>query len=247
MCKDNIRVLVTSGGTRIKFDDVRSLELDYGFDAEPSFGNFSKGGFGWNLCYAMHYMFHPHDFLQFHLHAKDAPTLKDIFVDSYWPIDYFYYEEYAQQLETIMKTQKPHIVFLAAAVSDYGLPKLDGKVSSDQDKIAFELSKLPKLINKVKEWHPDCIQVGFKLLSNVSEDLLVETAIKAGTKAGSDFTIANDLETIKNGRHSVYLVDHSDGSVTQYPVWAKSLIQRFLKKLFEKCDGRKGFKTPEMT
>lgn len=233
-----MKVLITSGGTKIKFDDVRFLEWDFWADGATSvFTNFSKGGFGSRIAYSLLNSHEPEKIQIHHLHGSDAANQNDFGWDknSYFSYPFFDYHEYAEKLENLLKNTQPDIVFLSAAVADYGLPQIEGKVSSDQDEITIKLKKLPKVISKVKEWHPNCIQVGFKLLSNVTTETLIDTAFKAGDKSGSDFTVANDLATLKSGKHSVYLVDHHNRNVDMYPVWCKVMITQFLTALIRKA------------
>ncbi len=217
----NLNVLITSGGTRSKIDDVRHI------------GNFSNGSTGAGI--AEEFLRNNHNVTFFHSHGSKRPYRRFLEIDP--DIDYKseieriekylgQYKSYHDRLnESIFTTFDSYytllndlltrgqnglaydIVILAAAVSDYGVEKFEGKISSDREDMIFKLKRLPKVISKVKEWKPDIYQVGFKLLIDVSDEELIETAYKHGQKNNSDLTVANSLN--KKGKYRVmptYLV-----------------------------------------
>ena len=85
--------------------------------------------------------------------------------------------------------------------------KLDAssKIKSQADLI-LSLKRTPKLIEKFKKLNPECFLVGFKLLKNVSEAELIRVASALSEKNGCDLVLANDMNTIKNGRHEGLLL-----------------------------------------
>jgi len=108
----------------------------------------------------------------------------------------------------------------------YGLPDKDilgGKILacitdctslSDNNKISSELKsplilleRTPKVIGHIKELRPDTILVGFKLLSKVPKDILINTAYALLVRNRCDLVFANDVEGIKEGSHDGYLID----------------------------------------
>ena len=52
--------------------------------------------------------------------------------------------------------------------------------------------------------------VGFKLLDGVSKDELITVAKKLRDKNKCDLVVANDLSTIRNGKHLAYIIDKND-------------------------------------
>lgn len=212
----SFNVLVTSGGTKVPLDDVRFI------------GNFSKGRFGANIVDSIYRLTDDDRGKHYwHLRADDAvkPVLCSPGVfdepppENYHPVWFSTYDQYAAGLEKTLQENKIDMVFLAAAVSDFGTPKVEGKISSDADEMTFTCKKLPKLITKVKEWGgSDLIQVGFKLLSNVDHQTLVNTAFESGKRSGSNFTIGNDLRTLKAKQHEVVVIHHVSDVLEDCPV-----------------------------
>jgi phosphopantothenate---cysteine ligase (CTP) len=199
-----LEVLITSGGTISKIDDVRHI------------GNFSSGTTG--AVIAEEFLRQGHKVHYFHAtNAKrpfrrdmaldplinfeeESTRLKNLYLDfskyqdflEEYPFSTF--QEYRDSLKGIL-TEKPiNVVILAAAVSDYSSEKTNGKISSDRDELVVKLSRNPKIISLVKKWNPDVFQVGFKLLANVELVHLLSTAYEHGRLNHSDLTIANSLD-----------------------------------------------------
>lgn len=202
-----MRVLITSGGTSVPIDNVRSIK------------NFSSGSFGCKL--AKHLLLNGHKVT--HLYAVDAPTPFEFKVDLLKP-----HQDYISQLDALQEFSKNYMknyieekfstfdsyrfkvnilldnfeydsILLCAAVSDYGTSYYDGKISSILsygNVEPLQLYPLPKVIKEVRKKHKG-ILIGFKLLSNVTENELHNAAWKQIDESGSDIVIANILEDIQ--------------------------------------------------
>ena len=81
------------------------------------------------------------------------------------------------------------------------------KISSDMDNLILVLQKTPKIIALFKQLAPEAILVGFKLLNDVSYDTLINTGYGVLTKNDCDFVLANDLKDIFGCQHIGYLID----------------------------------------
>ena len=81
------------------------------------------------------------------------------------------------------------------------------KISSYEPNLTVKLTLTTKLISRLKEWFPESILVGFKLLENVSREHIIEVAQKLCVKNQMDYIIANDLADLRRGNHVSYLVD----------------------------------------
>jgi phosphopantothenoylcysteine synthetase/decarboxylase len=127
------------------------------------------------------------------------------------------FDEYAHKLQSHLENDKPNVTMLAAAVSDYGMPATGGKISSDKDEVTFTMTRLPKLIAKVKEWCPTTYLVGFKLLVDSTLATRTEAVAKQIATAGSDLVVVNDLRDIKKGEHILWCHSHP-GSVTVFKI-----------------------------
>ncbi len=118
--------------------------------------------------------------------------------------------EYRQTLRSILLGESIDVVLLAAAVSDYEPVPAAGKLSSDESDLTFVCRSVPKVIQEVRDWAPLSFLVGFKLLAGSSEAELVATARRAGRLNRADLTVANDLDSLRAGRHTVHLVPPCD-------------------------------------
>jgi len=212
--------LLTSGGTKVKIDMVRSIT------------NMSNGTFGSRI--AEHILFYGYK-LSF-LHAKYSKTPERLIggaalSENYVPLDFVTFEDYEKSLNEELK-KKPDIIILAAAVSDYGVENyIDGKIRSN-DALVIRLKPLPKLISQVREKCPSSIICGFKLLVNSTEKELREAAIESLLKNKLDLVVGNDLRDIKAGKHKLLIVENKSDSVVS-TTYEKYLPEVVLDKCME--------------
>jgi phosphopantothenoylcysteine synthetase/decarboxylase len=114
--------------------------------------------------------------------------------------------DYASALRGVLERERIDVGFLAMAVSDYEPTHLPGKLESDAETSTIVARRTPKVIRAVRDWSPEVYLVGFKLLSRSSEAELIRAAEAANRANRADLTIANDLQTLRAGRHTVHLV-----------------------------------------
>jgi phosphopantothenate--cysteine ligase len=212
-----MKVLITSGGTKIKIDSVRDIT------------NMSSGTFGSKIATQFLELGHQVVFL----HAKNSKTpfkleldlLKDNnalqkvmykqrdfekYQSLYQEHTFQYYSDYAQNLWNLIESQKPDIVILVAAVSDYDVKNsVNGKIRSSSD-MNIELTILPKLISQIKLKHPEVFLVGFKLLVDSTEDQLKTEILKSIENNKCDLVVGNDLTDLKNGKHKLLVASNSN-------------------------------------
>ena len=100
----------------------------------------------------------------------------------------------------------------------------ESKISSASDYQVLFLKKTPKIISLIKQWNPNILLVGFKLLVNVSKEELFEVARTSLKRNQADLIVANDLSDISANQHIAYLVDEQ----TQEKVATKSEIAQAL-------------------
>ena len=81
-----------------------------------------------------------------------------------------------------------------------------GKISSDAESLVVRCRPTPKVIRSVRDWAPSVYLVGFKLLSRASREELIRRAEAACRINRADLTVANDLQTLRQGRHTLHLV-----------------------------------------
>ena len=214
-----MKILVTSGGTKIPIDKVRDIT------------NMSSGTFGSKIATELLKMGHEVIFFK----AKDSKspmsrtvdlvklgksqyTHSDIaemtelmgffntYSDRYSEHEYRTFDEYFERLKFFIGVEQPDVVVLAAAVSDYGVENpVDGKIRSN-DMLTIKLKQLPKIIYYIKEWCPTTKLVGFKLLVGSKIEQLIAAATKSINENKADMIVANDLRDIKEGNHTVTMV-----------------------------------------
>lgn len=106
----------------------------------------------------------------------------------------------------------------------------DSKISSNQENLIIKLKKTPKIISLIKKISPSTYLVGFKLLDNVSEENLINTAVNLKNRNKCNLVVANDLENIRNGNHKAFIIKTFDDYITAYGKEdiAKKLIEVML-------------------
>ncbi len=83
------------------------------------------------------------------------------------------------------------------------------KISSYQSDLTVKLGLTPKIISSLREWMPNTLLIGCKLLENVPKEELFEVAQKLCKKNNMDYIMANDLADLRHGKKARYLVDKS--------------------------------------
>ena len=104
-------------------------------------------------------------------------------------------------------------VILGAVQSPRALnsDETSSKISSDKEDLIVVLEKSPKLIAMLRGLAPSATIVGFKLLSYVPEEELINVAMALLKKNELDFVLANDMRTVSTDSHEGLLVS-PDGS-----------------------------------
>jgi phosphopantothenate-cysteine ligase len=207
-----MRILITSGGTKIPIDKVRDIT------------NMSKGTFGTKIAEALLRRGHDICFVR----AKNSKSPMRLVIDLAKPYDvgtfqafhnervrwighyreaeYSTFEQYRRTLQLQIGIFKPDVIVLAAAVSDYGVENpFNGKIRSN-DLFTIKLCQLPKVINMVQNWAPKVKIVGFKLLVGSIRPELVAASKRSIIENKCAMVVANDLEDIKQGNHKLTLV-----------------------------------------
>lgn len=82
----------------------------------------------------------------------------------------------------------------------------ENKISSDIEDMVIVMKKTPKVIGMIKKLQPAALLVGFKLLSNVSLETLIDTGYNLLLKNNCDLVLANDLSGINEFGHRGFLI-----------------------------------------
>ena len=202
-----MNILITSGGTSEKIDQVRSIT------------NHSTGRLGKIIA---------ETFLDKGDQVTLVTTPKAVRPAAHPNLTIVQIENVAELLESLEPLIHTHDVLIhAMAVSDYtpvymtGLEAVaaspdmteflnktnsESKISSQDDVQVLFLKKTPKIISLVKKWNPAIRLIGFKLLVNVTKEELLKTARASLIKNQAEIIVANDLTEISNQEHRAYLV-----------------------------------------
>ena len=218
-----MKIIITAGGTSEKIDDVRTIT------------NSSTGSLGKAIAetfVACAEAAGPesdasHQGIEkiYYLHGlravlPDHPLIEKIPIGGVLDLQ--------ENLTRILTEEKIEICIHAMAVSDYmvhrvtTLDKLLGtedpdkaqdltgnKISSDIDDLIIHMKKSPKVISGIRKTSPETVLVGFKLLSGVPHEELIDVGYRLLQKNDCDFVMANDLREIGEGFHKGYLI-HRD-------------------------------------
>ena len=224
-----MKVLITSGGTKVGIDRVRSIT------------NMSHGTFGNHMAHAWLSTGHdviflhargsltPHEFrwdLEDHTSMDGIRALirqqdfLDDHRDRYTPIQYQDFRTFKEHFLSLLTQEKPDVAILAAAVSDYEpVEEAPGKISSELETMDIRMRQTPKLIRQVKGISPGTFLVGFKLLVGSTPEQLLGAMEKQMAATGADMIVGNDLTDIQASSHTLTLMlkgGHTD-VVKGYP------------------------------
>lgn len=83
----------------------------------------------------------------------------------------------------------------------------DSKISSYEPHLTVKLTLTTKLISNLRNWFPESLLIGFKLLDNVPKEHLFEIAQKLCIKNKMDLILANDLTDLNQGDTCRYVVN----------------------------------------
>ncbi len=236
-----IHILITSGGTIVPIDPVRSIS------------NTSSGRFGAALATEAlkagmqvtylaathaHSPFSAH--IDFHMlpswtvnadRLKQLSEFADEYRHQYHEVRYHTYDEYAEHLQSLTRKHQPNIVMLAAAVSDYVVDNYsDNKVRSSEA-LQIQLKPAPKLIHNVRTLSPKSFITGFKLMVNASEAELIAAAKNSIKDHDLDLCVANDLFSLKRGKHEIIIVSRDGGTYPHKQNLASAVITECVKRV----------------
>ena len=217
-----MKVLITSGGTRVPIDDVRYI------------GNMSTGRYGAELARVAYKA--GLDVTLFHAKDSVTPFLSYNYSDEYHEKVYKDYNEYKRVVDLAEDTQ-PDIIISAAAVSDYIVDKTEGKISSDGEELIIRLKKAKKILPEFKKVCPNALVVGFKLLVS-PKSAEIKTAVQKVLDNGADLCIFNDLTRIRQGDDTRYIFSH--GLKSKPAKDSTTLINYIIEKYNERTSRTNG-------
>lgn len=106
------------------------------------------------------------------------------------------------------------------------------KISSYQENLTVKLGLTPKIIKRLREWYPDTLLIGCKLLEDVKKDELYEVARELCRKNSMDFILGNDLADLRKGKPERYLVDNNGftGNIFKTPYEVFDFIDKYERR-----------------
>jgi len=222
-----MNVLVTSGGTIEKIDNVRNIS------------NMSTGRLG--SIIADSFLSAPKVNKVFYICTKTtilpaSTNAEIIYANSVADLE--------KTIRDVLSHTKIDIIIHCMAVSDYTVKSvttlsalleksayddsdsnkknnfdsstnIGGKISSELDDMVLLMERTPKIISLFQELSPKSTLVGFKLLDNVPLETLIDKGFGVLAKNKCSFVLANDLKDITKDCHIGYLID-KDKNFTKY-------------------------------
>ncbi|MDA8561725.1 hypothetical protein N9L02_01260 [Gammaproteobacteria bacterium] len=236
-----MKVLITSGGTKVYIDPIRSIS------------NMATGKFGSKL--AKEVLFKDHNVIYLtskegkspfcstidRLKLTDSESIQKIndqnnftkkYVKEYIEHRYDSYYEYSTILKESITKYNPDIIILTAAVSDYTVTNFSNNKIKSTNSCTIKLNKAPKVINDIKQMHPNVFLVGFKLLIDSSEKDLVDAAKNIMRSSKADIIVANNLSSLKKGKHEIILLEKNGF----YEKITNNLPFMVINKIFKRFD-----------
>lgn len=118
------------------------------------------------------------------------------------------------------------------ALTESDIREKTGKISSQFGSPLILLEQTPKILPMFRQMLPDAVIVGFKLLSQVSQKELIDTAYGLLVKNGCNLVLANDSSQITGDQHKGYLIDTNKNVQTfgTKQEIAKGIVEAIMKR-----------------
>ena len=236
-----MKIVITAGGTSEKIDDVRTITNSSTGSLGKAIGECFAGAaeeYGIEKIYYLHGL---------RAVVPDHPIIEKTPIEGVLDLK--------EKLTAILEREEIDVCIHAMAVSDYmvhqvtTLDKLLGredpnntqdlsgnKISSDIDDLIIHMKRSPKVISEIKKVSPETRLVGFKLLSGVPHEELIDVGYRLLQKNSCDFVMANDLRGIHGDTHKGYLI-HADKSYDSMETNSE-IAQMILRRVTEQQDNR---------
>jgi phosphopantothenoylcysteine decarboxylase/phosphopantothenate--cysteine ligase len=100
----------------------------------------------------------------------------------------------------------------AAAISDYTVEAAESKIRSGRESLTLELTPTPKLIDAVRDDHPEMPIVGFKAETAADDGAMVEQARATRDRVDLSFVVANDASVMGDDETRTLFVRADDAT-----------------------------------
>lgn len=199
------KVLITSGGTLEKWDNVRGHT------------NLSKGAMGCFLAEAA--LAAGAEVIYFHGYfAKLPENASKMRLTMFEGI-----EDLGAKIQAIVHNEFIDFIIMAAAGSDWIIDKVfdqsgnlmeeHGKMPSDEPPV-IHFKKAPKVLGQIKGWSPETTLIGFKLEATEDVDYLISRAQLRMESSKAEFMVANSSKSLY-GMDEPHFIVSQDGDVVR--------------------------------
>jgi phosphopantothenoylcysteine decarboxylase/phosphopantothenate--cysteine ligase len=190
-----VRILITSGGTREPIDAVRHL------------GNASTGRTGALIAEEAVRRYHTTYLLSGAGSVLPAAWARatGILVER----EYGSTSDLLARIEELVAKVRFDAIVAAAAVADYTVQPVPGKIPSTHPELTLRLVPTPKVVDRLRQLAPDARLVVFKLEAGVTQEDLVRRATATLGRVGAAFAVANLAEGMGSDGHVATLVSRS--------------------------------------
>jgi len=200
-----IKILITAGGTSEKIDDVRRItNSGTGMLGAKIAEAFQASGRECEITYIC-----SENAVRPQLEAETGASLETLVCGDVNAVE--------DAVSRACSGTAYDVIVHSMAIGDYKvkavLDSLDSrqvikedKISSDREELVVVLEKAPKIIAILRGLAPDAVIVGFKLLSEVSEEELRIAGHALLEKNSCDYVFANDMRTVRSDLHEGILI-----------------------------------------
>lgn len=193
-------IIITSGGTSEKIDDVRTIT------------NISSGRLALSICLNIRQTM---ENVHIYYLCSETALKPSILIPDISIIKVGDTKSLTDAI-SILKDIKPCAVIHSMAVSDYKPEKTDGKISSSSESLSISLSANPKAIDLIRHFFPDTLLFGFKLESRISAASLADKGKYLMRRSNADYIVMNLVEEISMFFHRGYIMDRDYNIISFY-------------------------------
>lgn len=144
-----------------------------------------------------------------------------------------YFEDLLGLVQEETSRKKYDIILHAAAVSDYFLEPVRGKISSLSESLVLKMRRAPKIIQIMRRQNPGAFLVMFKLESLVTDAVLLKRAMEAMRKIGADLVVANRFAVL--GRYRGFILGSKN--ILSRTTSKRALARDLMRIIKEKVSG----------
>jgi phosphopantothenoylcysteine synthetase/decarboxylase len=206
MALKNKKILITSGPTWVRIDDVRVIS------------NIATGETGILLAEKLSRLGAWVTLILGQVNAACLPQRIKV-------IRFKFFSELNEALNKQLRRNKYDIIIHSAAVSDFR-PKqpVRGKINSNRARI-LKLVPLPKIIDSIKSLAPQSFLVMFKLGPGLSDEALIKKAVFSMRSVGADLVVGCGLNPYR-----AFIIDRAENKFCAKT--KKDMVVKLIKNLY---------------